>query len=395
MRQGRAVVVTGYGLRCAAGSRAVLPRVSFAEPHPAATALGIAGVAQVAGLVEDPRFPDDRKGSLAAEVVKEALAVEREGLDGARLGLFLGTGLSSMTAVEVAAEVYPCLEKGEFNHAAAQHRLKMLSTAPLRHMPARVTELLGAAVGAILTETSFSACAASAMSIAEGARAVARGDVDVALAGGHDSMVHPLGMLSFVVLGALSPGVSRPFDRRRDGFLLGEGAAVLRLEAEEHARARGAPILARWLGAGTSVDAWNVTAPHPEGHGAALAMARALRDAGLVASDIDYVNTHGTGTPIGDRAEALAVRKVLGDVPVSSFKGAVGHTIAAAGAVEATLCLAAFQEGRLPLSVGAEELDPECPVNVLMTEQRCRPRAILSNSFGFGGQNCAIILGAP
>ena len=143
------------------------------------------------------------------------------------------------------------------------------------------------------------------------------------------------------------------------------------------------------------MDAHNVTAPHPEGHGAALAMARALRDAGLTAADIDYVNAHGTGTPVGDRAESLAIRKVLGDVPVSSFKGAVGHTVAAAGAVELALCLAAFREGVLPGTVGLEEPDPECPANVLVANVARRPRVILSNSFGFGGQNCALVIGAP
>jgi 3-oxoacyl-[acyl-carrier-protein] synthase II len=219
--------------------------------------------------------------------------------------------------------------------------------------------------------------------------------VDVALAGGHDSMIHPIGILSFVVLGALSPTSGRPFDRRRDGFLLGEGAALVRLEREEDAMARGAPILARWLGAGTSVDAHNVTAPHPEGHGAALAMTRALRDAGLTPADVDYVNAHGTGTPVGDKAEALAIARVLGAVPVSSFKGAIGHTIAAAGAVELVLALAAFVEDEIPASVGLEDLDPGCPANVLTRSTRLRPRAILSNSFGFGGQNCALIVGAP
>jgi 3-oxoacyl-(acyl-carrier-protein) synthase len=138
-----------------------------------------------------------------------------------------------------------------------------------------------------------------------------------------------------------------------------------------------------------------VTAPHPEGHGAALAMTRALRDAGLSAADIDYVNAHGTGTPVGDRAESLAIAHVLGDVPVSSFKGAVGHTIAAAGAVEAALCLAAFDTGVLPGTVGLDDPDPECPANVLRDPVARRPSVVLSNSFGFGGQNCAVILGAP
>jgi 3-oxoacyl-(acyl-carrier-protein) synthase len=143
------------------------------------------------------------------------------------------------------------------------------------------------------------------------------------------------------------------------------------------------------------VDAHTVTAPHPEGHGAALAMTRALRDAGLDPADVDYVNAHGTGTPVGDRAEALAIARVLGDVPVSSFKGSVGHTIAAAGAVELALCLACLAEGVTPGTVGLEDLDPECPANVLRQSLPRRPRVLLSNSFGFGGQNACIALASP
>jgi 3-oxoacyl-[acyl-carrier-protein] synthase II len=349
-------------------------------------------VARVTDVGEDPRFPDDRKGALAWAAAEDAMAGAPAG---GRRGVYLGTGLSSLTPDELQRDLYPHLRQGHFDRVALAHDLAMDHPAPRRHAPERVTAAIAEAFGASAAETSFSACAAAAQSIAEAARAVARGEVDVALAGGHDSMIHPVGLLSFVVLGALSTTVARPFDRRRDGFLIGEGAALFLLEAEEDARARGAPVLGRWLGAGTSVDAHNVTAPHPEGHGAALAMARALRDAGLSAGDVDYVNAHGTGTPVGDRAEALAIRRVLGDVPVSSFKGAVGHTVAAAGAVELALCLACFREGVLPGTVGLEELDPECPAHVLREPVTRAPRVILSNSFGFGGQNCAVVIGAP
>ena len=262
-------------------------------------------------------------------------------------------------------------------------------------MPERVTDVLGARMGAIRRETSFSACAAAAQSIAAAAWAVARGEIDVALAGGHDSMLHPIGYLSFVVLGALSPSRGRPFDRRRDGFLMGEGAALLQLESEAHAKARGAPILARFLGAGSSIDAHNVTAPHPEGLGAALAMKRALRDAGISASDVDYVNAHGTGTPVGDIAESAAIREVLGDVPVGSFKGAFGHCIAAAGAVELAWCIRGMAEGVTFGTVGCDVLDPAIRCNVLTAGSPRAPRVVLSNSFGFGGQNCALVVGAP
>lgn len=363
-----------------------------ATTDPGASALGVPGVARVPGLVDDPAFPDDRKATLAFRAAELATA----GLPaGGRRGVWLGTGLSSLTPHELAVDLYPHAHHGRFDRLALAHDLDPTRPAPRRHVPERVTAEVARRFGAAPehAETSFSACAAAAQSIAAAARAVARGDVDLALAGGHDSMLHPVGYLSFVVLGALSPTGCRPFDRARDGFLIGEGAAMLVLAREADARAAGLPVLARVLGAGTSVDAWAVTAPHPEGHGAALAMTRALRDAGLGAGDVDYVNAHGTGTPVGDRAEALAVRRVLGDVPVSSCKGAVGHTIAAAGAVEAALCVDALRSGVVPGTVGLVDPDPELPIHVLREPTALHPRVLVSNSFGFGGQNCALVLG--
>jgi 3-oxoacyl-[acyl-carrier-protein] synthase II len=358
-----------------------------------ASQLGISQVARVEGVEDDPEFPDDRKGALAAAALRDLPPVA-----GARYGLFLGTGLSSLTPFELEQDLYPSLKAGRFDREVMAKSLSGIELVR-RHLPETVTGRIQAKLAqtnpVIEAETSFSACAAAAQAIAVAARAVSSKRVDIAIAGGHDSMLHPVGIMSFVVLGALSPGVARPFDICRDGFLLGEGAALLQLEREEDAQARGAVILGRVLGAGSSVDAWNVTAPHPEGRGAELAMRRALKDAGLQPDDIDYVNAHGTGTPVGDKAEALAIARVLKDVPVSSFKGAIGHTIAAAGAVEAALCLACFQEEVLPMSVGLEELDPECPAHVLIKPVQKKPKAILSNSFGFGGQNCALILGSP
>lgn len=389
---GGRVVVTGVTLRCAGsaavGHRPFLPDRCFGSTDMDAQALGVPQLAKVEDLQPDSELEDDRKGWLARACVEE---MERP--EGARLGLYLGTGLSSLSPRELEEDLYPFLNNGRFDRVQMGKVLEN-AAAVRRHLPERVTEQLARRLGAIRAETSFSACAAASQSIAAGARAVAEGLVDVAFAGGHDSMLHPIGILSFVILGALSEGEARPFDRHRSGFLLGEGAALLRLERQEDALARGAPVLARLLGAGSSVDAWNVTAPHPEGRGAELAMRRALRDAGLQPQDVHYVNAHGTGTPIGDRAEALAVSRVFGDVPVSSFKGAVGHTIAAAGAVEAALCLACFSEGVLPGTVGLQQPDPGCPANVLMEPVYQRPAALLSNSFGFGGQNCALIFGA-
>lgn len=383
------VAITAAAVRCASGSALVPPTRCWASVDEDALVLGIPGVAR-ASVPDDPRFPDDRKGCLAAAAFAEIAHAPA----GARVGLYLGTGLSSLSPAELAVDLYPHIVDGAFDRLAMARDLAPDRPSPRRHQPDRVTNVLGASVGAVVTETSFSACAAAAQSILQAARAVHRGDVDVAFAGGHDSMLHAIGYLSFVVLGALSPTTGRPFDRQRDGFLIGEGAAVLRLQREADLSADD-HVLGYIVGGGTSVDAYNVTHPHPEGHGASLAMRRALRDADLDPADIDYVNAHGTGTPVGDQAECLAVHRVLGDVPVSSFKGAIGHTIAAAGAVELALCLGIFPSGVLPGTPGLDVVDPELRANVLRDPTPARARRILSNSFGFGGQNCAIIVQAP
>jgi 3-oxoacyl-[acyl-carrier-protein] synthase II len=230
--------------------------------------------------------------------------------------------------------------------------------------------------------------------MAEGLWALRRGEVDVAIVGGHDSMIHPLGMLSFVVLGAISPTTCRPFDAGRDGFLIGEGAAIFVLERANRARARGVRPRASLLGAGTSADAYNVTAPHPEGAGAERAMRRALRDAGLEAARVAYVNAHGTGTPVGDIAESRAVARVFGEgMATSSIKGALGHTIAAAGAVEAAACVLGLQGGFLPGTTGLQDPDPACPIDALRAPVERAVDVMISNSFGFGGQNCSLLLG--
>ncbi len=402
----RSVVITGVGAlsafgvgfaALAGGLRAGRSALRAPAPETGAPALGIATAAQIPSPVADLEgFEDDRKSSLALLAAEEALAAA--GLRGplGRAGVWLGTGLSSVTPLELAQDAYPHLRDGRLHGPSMAADVGPGKVAPARHHAWRAARAVAARWGIRgPVETSFSACAAGAQAIAAGALAVRRGELDVALCGGHDSMIHPLGILSFVVLGALSPTACRPFDRQRDGFTIGEGAAVLVLEDEASARRRGAPILARVLGAGSSVDAWRVTAPHPDGAGAALSMRRALRDAGLDAGAVDHVNAHGTGTPLGDAAEARAVAEVLGGgVPVSSIKGAIGHCIAAAGAVEAAACVAGLSQGWSPGTAGLEEAD-ELPVTARAAPAEDRPGVVLSNSFGFGGQNCSLILGAP
>jgi len=252
------------------------------------------------------------------------------------------------------------------------------------------------------TVVNASACAAGALAVAHAAALIARGTADVVVCGASDSMVNPLGIGGMSRLGAPSPrrapDACRPFDRRRDGLAIGEGAAVFVVEAEGRARARGARALATVLGAGSTQDAYRATAPRPDGAAAAAAIARALARAGLAPADLGYVNAHGTGTPLNDPAECRALHRALGDhaarVPVSSIKGAIGHLMAAAGAIELAACVMALTRDLLPGTAHHRERDPDCDVDVLGPAPVARAVAhTLSNSFGFGGQNAAVILG--
>jgi 3-oxoacyl-[acyl-carrier-protein] synthase II len=244
-----------------------------------------------------------------------------------------------------------------------------------------------------------SACAAGGLAIAHAASLIERGAATMVLCGGADSMVNPFGLGGMTRLGAPSPrneaDACRPFDRRRDGLVIGEGAAMFVLESEERAVRRGARPLARVLGYGSTQDAYRVTAPRPDGAAALRAMQLALARAKLAPCAIGYINAHGTGTPLNDVAEAHAIRAVFGDVPVSSIKGAIGHLMAASGAIEAAACLLPFERGLLPGTANHRDDDPLCEVDVVKAARAATPDAVLSNSFGFGGQNVSLILGRP
>jgi 3-oxoacyl-[acyl-carrier-protein] synthase II len=242
-------------------------------------------------------------------------------------------------------------------------------------------------------ETVVMACASGAASIALGADLVRAGVTPTALVGGVDALTH-ICFMGFNALKLLDPTPCRPFDRDRRGMSIGEAAAFLVVEDAEHCRARGGRVHARLAGCGMTTDAHHVTAPHPEGEGMIHAMRLALDDAGLPPSEVGYVNAHGTGTPQNDRAEALALRHVFGDgtVPVSSTKSLVGHTMAAAGSVEAVATILALQHGLLPPTANLEHVDPEVPFDCLPgTARPAEIGAALSNSFGFGGQNVTLI----
>ncbi len=254
------------------------------------------------------------------------------------------------------------------------------------------------------TVVNASACAAGALAVAHAASLVERGATDIVVCGGADSMVNPLGLGGMCRLGAPSPrdelDACRPFDRRRDGLVIGEGAAMFVVESAEGAAARGARPLATILGWGSTQDGYRATAPRPDGIAAQAAMERAIARSGLAPEAIGYVNAHGTGTPLNDPAECLALHGALGAhaarVAVSSIKGAVGHLMAAAGAIELAASLLAFERDLLPGTANLVERDRECNVDVIGPQPRAaRVDALLSNSFGFGGQNASLVIGRP
>jgi 3-oxoacyl-[acyl-carrier-protein] synthase II len=251
--------------------------------------------------------------------------------------------------------------------------------------------------------TLCTACTSGTQAIGEALRTLRADRADVMLAGGSDAMINPMGLIGFGMLGVLSTHAqdperaSRPFDANRDGFVMGEGSALVVLEREAHARRRGAPVLAVLEGYGVCADAYRITDERADGAGCAEAMRRALTDAGVQAGQIDYVNAHGTGTRMNDRTEVRAIRDVFGDhanaLAVSSTKSQFGHLIAAAGAAELCVCVLAIQHQTLPPTINHRTPDPECDLDVVPNAARPRRlERILSNSFGFGGQNACLVL---
>jgi 3-oxoacyl-[acyl-carrier-protein] synthase II len=249
------------------------------------------------------------------------------------------------------------------------------------------------------------ACAASNMAIGEGLDNIRLGRADVMLCGGTEAPITQVGIAGFGAMRALSrrnddpKRGSRPFDAHRDGFVMGEGSAILVLEGLDHAQARGAKIYAELLGYGLSSDANHITEPDPSGESPARALEMAFRDAGIAPADVDYVNAHATSTPLGDASETRVIKRALGEqhaaeVAVSGTKGATGHMLGAAGAVEAMFTLLAMRDGRLPPTINYEQPDPECDLDYVPNEARDAPGATIgvSNSFGFGGHNASIVV---
>lgn len=251
---------------------------------------------------------------------------------------------------------------------------------------------------------TVSACASSAHAIADAFRVVQRGESDVMIAGGAEATITPTSMAGFCQARAMSTRndepekASRPFDKGRDGFVMGEGSAIIIIESLEHAKKRGARIYGEILGAGMTADAYHMTAPHPEGDGAGRAMAQAIRSAGIKSEQINYVNTHGTATDLGDIAETRAIKTVLGDhaykVPCNSTKSMSGHLLGAAGAIELVACLKSIETGWIHPTINLDDPDPDCDLDYVPNlKRKWDVQYAVSNSFGFGGHNVSLVVG--
>jgi 3-oxoacyl-[acyl-carrier-protein] synthase II len=404
----RRVAITGMGVKTPAGNdlstfwASLLAGESKAGPitgyAPEELAVGFAcevkdfDPAEYLGHKEARRA--DRVSQLGVGAAADALADAGDiAADPSRCGVVVGTGIGGLRTQE--AEEHVLFEKG---YARVTPML-----VPMM-MPNATAALVAMRTG--WTGPSLciaTACAAGSHAMGEAARMVRDGSSDVVLAGGAESVISPIAIAAFARMGALSTRsdapelASRPFDAGRDGFVMGEGAAFLVLEEWDRAQARGARIWGEFLGYGRTSDAYHITAPAPGGGGAMACMELALEDAGLTPADVGHVNAHGTSTPLNDAAEGEALAKVFaGEVPpVTATKGVTGHLIGAAGAAEAVASLLALTEGLVPPVANYETPDPDIPVEVVAGAPRSvAPRPVLSNSFGFGGHNATLVLGA-
>jgi 3-oxoacyl-[acyl-carrier-protein] synthase II len=330
-------------------------------------------------------------------------------LDPTRFGVYLGSGEGQQDFECFARMMAAAMAQGDFDLARFTkagmewlHPAIELEQEP--NMPAGHLAGLFGAQGP--NANCLTACAASSQAIGEAAEIIRRGDADVMLSGGTHSMIHPFGVTGFNLLTALSTNndqptkASRPFERDRDGFVLGEGSGMLVLEEYEHARKRGAHIHGELTGYGSTADAYRITDTHPEGRGATRSIQLALQDAGLAPEQVGYINAHGTSTSVNDKVETLSIKQAFGQrayqTPVSSTKSMMGHLIAAAGATELIICLMAMRDSVLPPTINYDNADPECDLDYIPNVARQAPcNHALSNSFGFGGQNITLIVSRP
>ena len=340
-------------------------------------------------LKRTERFVQFAVGAAKQAMANAGLTIATE--DPFRVGVVIGSGMGSLHMIEHQYQML--IAKGPKKLSPFMIPMMISNMAP-----GQVAIALGLK-GPNYSTTS--ACASGAHGVGEAFRMVQQGEADAMLAGGAEACITPLAIGGFCALMALSrrndepTKASRPFDKRRDGFVIGEGAGVMVLEEMEHAKKRGARIYAELVGYGRTADAYHMTAPDPEGVGAAAAMTAALRDAKLNPQDVSYINAHGTSTELNDKIETLAIKRALGEsarrVPVSSTKSMMGHLIGAAGAVEAIICCLAIAHGAIPPTINYEHPDPDCDLDYVPNQARQLSVSVaLSNSLGFGGHNATV-----
>jgi len=332
-------------------------------------------------------------GMVAAEEAIRQAGINFEEEDTSRMGVLVGSGVGGLSTIE--------REEGNLLRGGPQKVSPFL-------VPMLITDIASAqvAIRYRLSGPNLSistACATGNHSIGEAFRVIQRGEADLMIAGGAEAAITPLGLAGFCSMRALSTRneepekASRPFDRERDGFVIGEGAGVVVLEELNRARKRGATILGEIIGFGMTADAYHITQPIQDGRGIKEAMLRALKDAGVSPREVDYINAHGTSTPLNDRIETQAIKDLFGEhayrVPVSSTKSMTGHLLGATGGVELIACLLALNEGAIPPTINYENPDPECDLDYVPNKARkLNIKIVLSNSMGFGGHNAVLIV---
>jgi 3-oxoacyl-[acyl-carrier-protein] synthase II len=408
----RRVVVTGLGVVTALGhdvhsfwtsllaGRSGVRRVTLFDPAGFASQIGAEVRDWDAAQHMDPKEVrrNDRYTHFGCVAARQAVAdsgIEMAKADGDRVGVIIGSGIGGMYTFESQLKVLT--ERG-----------------PRKVSPFTIPSLIGnMCAGLVAIEHGargpnfglVSACATGTHALGEAGHAIRRGDADVMIAGGSEAAITPFAYASFCSMKAMSTRndapekASRPFDRGRDGFIMGEGAGVVVLESLEHARARGARIYCELAGYAASSDAFHITQPDPEGRGLSLAMRRAMESAGAVPEQIDYLNAHGTSTPYNDKFETLAIKQVFGaharQLAISSTKSMTGHLLGAAGGIESVICVKTIESQLIAPTINLEDPDPECDLDYVPNVARpARVRTVLSNNLGFGGQNAAIIFRA-
>ncbi len=386
---GRRVAVTGLGVLACCGTGTEDFWAGLCAPPPE-------GERRIHDFDPAPLFTNAKEARRADRVVQLTLAAATQALEQAgvpdgdplRNGVLIASGVGGLATLEEQIM--------KFMDGGARKVSPFMIPMFMANAPAATVSMRWGWQGPC--QTCNTACAAGTHAILDAALWIASGRCDAVIAGGAETAMTPVALAAFTNMTALSStGVSQPFGAGRDGFVIAEGAALLVLEAWELAEARGATILAEVLGGASTADAHHITAPAPGGRGALSCMELALTSAGLDAADVRHVNAHGTSTPLNDAAEAEALAKLFGapGPPVTSIKGVTGHSLAAAGALEAVAAVESLRRGLLPPTAGTTEVDPELPaIDLVLGEPRSwEPGPILSNSFGFGGHNGSLVFG--